>query len=86
MGSEAGISRRIGGRLRLELIQDLLDLSPESMADMKREIWQVVSSYMAVYDEFIGFEIRRLDELMLLVSNIQGQELNRVAPAQAPIV
>ena len=68
-------------RLRLVLIQDRLDLSPEMMADMKREIWQVVSRYMVVDDEFIEFEIRRLDELMVLVSNIQVKELNQLAPA-----
>ncbi len=68
-------------RLRLVLIQDRLDLSPEMMADMKREIWQVVSRYMVVDDEFIEFEIRRLDELMVLVSNIQVKELNQLSPA-----
>ncbi len=68
-------------RLRLVLIQDRLDLSPELMADMKQEIWQVVSRYMVVDDDFIEFEIRRLDELMVLVSNIQVKELNQLAPA-----
>lgn len=68
-------------RLRLVLIQDRLDLSPKLMADMKREIWQVVSRYMVVDDEFIDFEIRQLDELMVLVSNIQVKELNQLAPA-----
>ena len=68
-------------RLRLVLIQDRLDLSPELMADMKRDIWQVVSRYMVVDDDFIEFEIRRLDELMVLVSNIQVKELNQLAPA-----
>ena len=67
-------------RLRLVLIQDRLDLSPELMADLKQEIWQVVSRYMVVDDDFIEFEIRRLDELMVLVSNIQVKELNQPAP------
>ena len=68
-------------RLRLVLIQDRLDLSPELMADLKREIWQVVSRYMVVDDDFIEFEIRRLDELMVLVSNIQVKELSQLASA-----
>ena len=68
-------------RLRLVLIQDRLDLSPELMADMKKEIWEVVSRYMVVDDDFIDFEIRRLDELMVLVSNIQVKDLNQLAPA-----
>ena len=69
-------------RLRLVLIQDRLDLSPALMADMKREIWEVVSRYMVVDDDFIEFEIRRLDELMVLVSNIQVKELNQLATVQ----
>ena len=69
-------------RLRLVLIQDRMDLSPELMAAMKREIWQVVSRYMVVDDDFIEFEIRRLDELMVLVSNIQVKDLNQFAAAR----
>ena len=68
-------------RLRLVLIQDRLDLSPELMAAMKRDIRQVVSRYMVVDDDFIEFEVRRLDELMVLVSNIEVKELNQLAPA-----
>lgn len=69
-------------RLRLVLIQDRLDLSPELMAAMKREIWEVVSRYMVVDDDFMEFEVRRLEELMVLVSNIQVKELNQLATAQ----
>jgi cell division topological specificity factor len=68
-------------RLRLVLIQDRLDLSPELMVAMKREIWEVVSRYMVVDDDFIEFEVRRLEELMVLVSNIQVKELNQLATA-----
>ena len=63
-------------RLRLVLIQDRLDLSPEKMEQMKREIWEVVSRYMVVEDDFMEFEVRRLDELLLLVSNIQVKDLS----------
>ena len=68
-------------RLRLVLIQDRLDLSPALMADMKRDIRQVVSRYMVVDGDFIEFEVRRLDELMVLVSNIEVKELNQLATA-----
>lgn len=66
-------------RLRLVLIQDRLELAPEKMERMKREIWEVVSRYMVVEDDFMEFEVRRLDELMLLVSNIQVKDLNDLA-------
>ena len=67
-------------RLRLVLIQDRLDLPPEKMEQMKREIWEVVSRYMVVEDDFMEFEVRRLDELLLLVSNIQVKDLNGLTP------
>ena len=68
-------------RLRLVLMHDRLDLAPDTMDNMKKEIWEVVSRYMVVDDDFMEFEIRRLDELMVLVSNIQVKELDRLATA-----
>ncbi len=68
-------------RLQLVLIQDRLDLPAEKMEAMKQEIWEVVSRYLVVEEEFIEFEIRQLDELVVLVSNIEVKELNEVAPA-----
>ena len=68
-------------RLHLVLMHDRLDLSPDKMEAMKQEIWEVVSRYMVVEDDFMEFEVRRLDELMVLVSNIQVKELDRLAPA-----
>ena len=68
-------------RLRLVLMHDRLDMAPENMESMKQEIWEVVSRYMVVEDDFMEFEIRRLDELMVLVSNIQVKELDRLVEA-----
>ena len=68
-------------RLQLVLMHDRLDLSPDMMEQMKREIWEVVSRYMVVEDEFLEFDIRRRDELVVLVSNIQVKDLDRLAHA-----
>ena len=68
-------------RLQLVLMHDRLDLAPEKMENMKKEIWEVVSRYMVVDEDFMEFEVRRLDELMVLVSNIEVKELDRLAPA-----
>ena len=70
-------------RLRLVLIQDRLELAPEKMEAMKREIWEVVSRYMVVEDEFMEFEVRRLDELTMLVSNIEVKDLGGLEPAHS---
>jgi cell division topological specificity factor len=69
-------------RLRVVLIQDRLDLPAEKMDLMKQEIWEVVSRYLVVDDEFLEFEIRRLDELVVLVSNIQVKDTTELAPAR----
>ena len=68
-------------RLQLVLIQDRLDLPADQMEAMKQEILEVVSRYLVVEDEFMEFEIRQLDELVVLVSNIEVKELNEAAPA-----
>ena len=69
-------------RMRLVLIQDRIDLSPEKMDRMKQEIWEVVSRYMVVDDDFLEFEVRRLDELIMLVSHIEVKDLNALVSAR----
>ena len=68
-------------RLKLVLIQDRLELAPEKLEEMKKEIWEVVSKYMVVDDDFMEFEVRRLDDLTVLVSNIEVKDLSDLAPA-----
>jgi cell division topological specificity factor len=68
-------------RLQLVLIQDRLDLPTDEMESMKQEIWEVVSRYLRVADDFLEFEIRRLDELVVLVSNIQVNDASELVPA-----
>ena len=65
-------------RLKLVLIQDRLELAPEKLEDMKKEIWEVVSKYMVVVDDFMEFEVRRLDDLTVLVSNIEVKDLSEL--------
>lgn len=68
-------------RLKLVLIQDRLELAPDKLEEMKQEIWDVVSKYMVVKDEFMEFDVRRLDELTVLVSNIEVKDLSVLTPA-----
>ena len=79
----SGSSEVARQRLRLVLIQDRIDLSPEKMEQMKREIWEVVSRYMVVDDDFKEFEVRRLDELIMLVSNIEVKDLSTLMSARS---
>ncbi len=68
-------------RLKLVLIQDRLELAQDKLEEMKQEIWNVVSKYMVVNEEFMEFDVRRLDELTVLVSNIEVKDLSIMTPA-----
>jgi cell division topological specificity factor len=68
-------------RLKLVLIQDRLELAPDKLEEMQKEIWNVVSKYMVVNEEFMEFDVRRLDELTVLVSNIEIKDLSVLTPA-----
>ncbi len=70
-------------RLGLVLIQDRIELAPDMMQQMKREILEVVSRYMVVEDDFIEFEVRRLEELVMLVSNIEVKDVSVLMSAPA---
>ena len=68
-------------RLKLVLIQDRLELAPEKLEEMKKEIWEVVSKFMVVDDDFMEFDVRRVDDLTVLVSNIEVKDLSDLTPA-----
>ena len=71
-------------RLQLVLIQDRLDLPSDKMEAMKQEIWEVVSRYLTVAEDFLEFEIKKLDELVVLVSNIQVSDASELIPVPPP--
>ena len=71
-------------RLQLVLIQDRLDLPSDKMEAMKQEIWEVVSRYLTVAEDFLEFEIKKLDELVVLVANIQVNDASELTPVPAP--
>ena len=71
-------------RLQLVLIQDRLDLPSDKMEAMKQEIWEVVSRYLTVAEDFLEFEIKKLDELVVLVANIQVNDASELIPVPVP--
>ena len=70
-------------RLRLVLIQDRIELAPDMMQQMKQEILEVVSRYMVVDEDFVEFEVRRLEDLVMLVSNIEVKDVSVLMSAPA---
>ena len=66
-------------RLKLALMRDRMDLSPDIITALKTDMLAVMSRYLVVGEEFQEFGLRRLDESVFLVSNIRVKELPRVA-------
>lgn len=65
-------------RLKLALMRDRMDLSPDIITALKTDMLAVMSRYLVVGEEFQEFGIRRLDESVFLFSNIRVKELPRV--------
>jgi len=66
-------------RLQVALMRDRMDLSPDIMDALKTDMLAVMSRYLSVGDDFQEFGIRRLNESVFLVSNIQVRDMSRAA-------
>ena len=62
-------------RLQLILVMDRVRLAPEYMEAMKQDIIEVVSKYLVVDKDSIEVDMRRSEESLMLVSNIQVKEV-----------
>ncbi len=68
-------------RLHVALMRDRVDVAPEVLESLKRDILAAVSRYMVVGDDFQDIQLLRRDESAILVSNIRVKELRRWATA-----
>lgn len=57
-------------RLKLLLIHDQLDLSPEQIEHMKRDIMGVVRQYLVINEEEADFRLDHVDEHIALVTSL----------------
>ncbi|MDR3332385.1 MAG: cell division topological specificity factor MinE [Synergistaceae bacterium] len=57
-------------RLRLVLMHDRADISPELMENMKRDIILVLKNYLEIDEEHIDLDLQREDSSVALVANI----------------
>jgi len=62
-------------RLQLILVMDRVGLAPEYMEAMKQDIIEVVSKYLVVDKDSIEVDMRRSEDSLVLVSNIQVKEV-----------
>ena len=64
-------------RLQLILVMDRIGLAPDCMEAIKRDIIQVVSKYLVVDEDSVEMDMKRSEESLVLVSNIQVKEFAR---------
>jgi cell division topological specificity factor len=71
-------------RLHLAIMRDRLDVAPDVMEALRRDVITAVSRYLVVVEDGVNeFEIRREEESVFLVSNIRVKDLHRWASAQS---
>jgi cell division topological specificity factor len=74
---QQGSSTTAKERLRLVLMTDHLELAPEMIETMKRELIDVVSRYVEVDRERIDVSFERQDRTLAMLANIPILSVNR---------
>ena len=64
-------------RLQMILVLDRVGMSTEYLESMKRDFLQVVSRYLVVDQDSIEMDMKRIDDSLVLVSNIQVKDVIR---------
>ena len=66
-------------RLQLLLIHDQVDLTPEQMSEMKREIVEVIERYICIDSDDTHIVLNRLEQQIRLVGSIPIENERRKA-------
>ena len=64
-------------RLQVILVMDRIGMGAEYMDAMKKDIMQAVSRYLIIDEESIEIDMKRSEDTLVLVSNIQVKEVIR---------
>lgn len=80
LGRESPGSKNIAKeRLRLVLIHDRADISPQLLQLLKNEIVEVISKYMEIDDKGLEVSLEHVDKQVALVANIPIRKMKRAA-------
>lgn len=80
LGRESPGSKNIAKeRLRLVLIHDRADISPQLLQLLKNEIVEVISKYMEIDDKGLEVSLEHVDKQVALVANIPIKKMKRAA-------
>ena len=69
-GSGKGSGSTAKERLQFVLIHDRINLPPERMDEMKKEILAVIAKYVAIDNENVDIALQNRDRLNLLVAEV----------------
>lgn len=76
-GGAAGSGQKAKDRLRIVLIHDRTDISPQMMEDLRREMIQVLTKYMDIDTSKIELDLDREEQAVALVANIPVLRIKR---------
>lgn len=70
-------------RLKFLLIHDQVDISPQTMENMKTEIMEVIGKYVDIETDGIDFRLEKGDGTISLVSSVPVRKVTERAAAPA---
>ena len=82
---QPGSSTTAKERLRLVLMTDHLELAPEMIESMKRDLVDVISRYVEVDRDRIEVNFEQQDRALAMLANIPILSVNRPKPPAPPV-
>lgn len=80
-GRESSNSKNVAKeRLRLVLVHDRANVSPELLTSLKNDLIKVISNYMEIDDKALEVSLDGDDTQVALVANIPVKRMKRVNP------
>lgn len=76
-GGNEGSAQKASDRLRIVLIHDRTDISPQLLNSLRDEIVQVLTKYMDIDREKIEIDLDRDEKAVALVANIPVLRIKR---------
>jgi len=79
-GKENASSRNVAKeRLRLVLVHDRADVSPQMLNDLKEDLIKVISNYMEIDERALEVNLDTSDNTVALVANIPVVRMKRTS-------
>ena len=76
-GSAGGSSQTAKNRLRIVLVHDRTDISPQLLEDLRREMIGVLTKYMDIDTNKIEIDLDRDEQAVALVANVPVLRIKR---------